>query len=141
MRKGNSLRSILGGFYALLLIYLLLFAGFREGTNTDVHLIPFETTSELIIDHTRQAVWYLFFSILGNLFIFLPFPFLFRMKWHGWSSFLLIIMIPATAELLQYLLQTGSADVDDVILNATGFGIGFWVRKKLDSKLSLPKSG
>ena len=140
MRKGNNLRSVLGGFYVLLLIYLLLFAGFRDGTNTDVHLIPLETTSELIIDHSQQAVWYLFFSILGNLFIFIPIPFLFRLKWRGWRSLLLIIGVPAIFEFSQFLLQTGSADIDDVILNATGFGLGFWIRKKFDPTYSPPKS-
>lgn len=120
--------------YLILVCYLVFFGAFRQGTNTEVHYIPFETTYELVTAHWNQTVWWMYFSVLGNFLLLFPIPFLFRMRWGGWKSVLMIILIPLGIESTQYLLQVGSADIDDVIFNTLGFAAGFGVNKLIKKK-------
>ena len=134
MKRKATIRDVLAGLYLIFVCYLVFFGSFREGTNTEVHYIPLETTIELVTAHWNQTVWWMYFTILGNLLLLFPIPFLFRMQWRGWRSVLLIILIPFGIESLQFLFQLGSADIDDVMFNAIGFATGFWVNRLIKNK-------
>jgi len=80
--------------------------------------------------HTRPENVELYKDIIGNILLFIPFPlflfFFFRIKNF---SRLLVISIAASflIESLQYLLNVGVADVDDLVLNTIGSLLGLLV--------------
>lgn len=122
--------------YGALLVYLLFFAFFREDTTTVVNLIPFRTIISLTVHHTRanEDWWHWWLNIAGNVLAFVPLavPF-FYLQLKKISRRLvktLIIALPCFIELMQLVFQTGSADIDDVILNSTGIFLGLWLIKK-----------
>lgn len=139
----KKIRFTIGVIYCICFIYLLFFATFRQGTNTDVNLIPFRTAyQDIKLFFTGSpSLHYIAFTlgtILGNFFLLLPIPILFDLHWSGIKKWGLIILLPILIEAIQYYFQVGSADMDDVILNALGFATGFWLRKKLFTRF-LPK--
>ncbi len=91
-----------------------------------INLVPFATI-KLFIDAYKDStldIYSVLENILGNLFVFMPFaffiPVLFKkinsaLKFFGIiSAFVLLI------EILQLVFLTGSADIDDFILNVSG---------------------
>lgn len=94
----------------------------EENTN----LIPFETVKLFINalknDYLSPAA--VAENIFGNIVAFMPLPFfavcLFK-HFDRWYSVLAAVLGSVLLiELLQFLLRTGSSDIDDVILNVSG---------------------
>lgn len=91
-----------------------------------INLIPFATV-KLFINAYKESnldTWVVVENILGNLFVFMPFAFLapniFK-KINSAAKFLICIsIVVAVIEILQIVFLTGSADVDDFILNVGG---------------------
>jgi len=86
--------------------------------------------------HTRPENVELYKDIIGNILLFIPFPFFlfffFRVK--PFSRLLFISIVSSfLIETTQYLLNVGVADVDDLALNTFGSLIGllllFAIRK------------
>lgn len=119
-----------GVIYVIFFTYLLFFAGFRAGTTTEINLVPFRTTRILIIEHYNYSSWYMYAIILGNFLLLLPVPIIFSLDWKKFRKWSFIIGTPIIIELMQYAFQVGSADIDDVIFNAAGCAVGFWLRKR-----------
>lgn len=71
-------------------------------------------------------------NILGNIVLLLPLAFLIRLK-HSMKAVLIGFSISLSIEILQVvltmsrLITTRSFDVDDLILNTTGFYIGYLI--------------
>jgi glycopeptide antibiotics resistance protein len=144
VKKQNFIGSIVGIFYLLLIAYLLFFASFREGTNTAVNLVPLRSISTdlyyiFLHGSSLEYILILIASLTGNLLILFPIPNLFKWMLKGGKKWVVVVMIPSLIEAIQYLLQSGSADIDDVILNGTGLYLGFAYAERR-AKRSLPKS-
>lgn len=127
--------------YIFLLIYLLFFAYFRQGTSTRVNIIPFKTIIGFFRDFYLPHWWYWAINIPGNIVAFIPLPFIFK-SFFGTinkpsTKFIVALLIPVFIELLQWLFQVGSSNIDDVILNIFGLYIGFrLVSKREQNKAS-----
>lgn len=83
-----------------------------------INLIPFETINSFAP---------LSPFILGNIVLFVPLSILLKMLFPNinLSRYLLVLLvIPAIVELVQYCLSIGSLDVDDYILNVFGEFVG-----------------
>ncbi|MBI3136667.1 MAG: VanZ family protein [Bacteroidetes bacterium] len=119
--------------YLSALSYLLFFAFFRTGTTTRVNLVPFDSIVSLTVYtfKTGEDWWHWFVNVPGNLLAFMPMAiplhFYLKGKLHRAWFFLLTVVIPCFAEMLQFVFQTGSCDVDDVILNVAGIWLGIAV--------------
>lgn len=81
-------------------------------------------------------------NVPGNIVAFIPLPFIGK-SWglHGnkLAKILAALLIPGSIEITQYIFQVGVASVDDVMLNALGFWIGFRMLNKQPT-LFPPKS-
>ena len=133
---------LLFAVYGLFLVYILFFWSERDGQIEQAdfsyymeecfNLIPFRT----IVKHTMCMVEEGYYmrrwaarNLFGNLILFYPMglllPCLFRklrtLRQNIWLSFRLILSV----EVVQMLLFLGFFDIDDLILNMTGWIFGF----------------
>ncbi|WP_368936478.1 VanZ family protein [Bacillus sp. SH8-8] len=71
--------------------------------------------------------------ILGNILLLLPLgfflPLWFRNLFNSYVVIFLIVLTSTTIEFLQYLFGVGIPNVDDVLLNTIGGGIGYGLLK------------
>lgn len=119
--------------YFSILIYLLFFAFFRQGTTTHVNFIPFKSifTLTTYTFKTGEDWWHWLVNVPGNVVAFLPMPVLvLKLTKKSRKSLLifLIVLSPFLIEFIQYFFQNGSCDVDDIILNEIGILTGFGIR-------------
>ena len=74
--------------------------------------------------------------ILGNIVLLLPLGFLlplwFRNLFNSYVIIFLIVLTSTTIEFLQYLFGVGIPNVDDVLLNTIGGGIGYGMLKTIE---------
>lgn len=130
--------------YVILLVTLVLFDSYfgRSGVsrfelwNTDslkdyistsINLIPFKTIYEYIhstfvtADISERGF---ITNIFGNLAAFASFAFFLPLLFNKINTFkkfiTTMLCVVITAELLQFILLTGSCDIDDIIINVTG---------------------
>ena len=82
-------------------------------------LVPLKTT----LEEARDGLWPLVYHTVGNMGWFVPLGILLRRR-RARTALLTGAALSAGIELMQFLLMTGAADVDDVILNAFGSWIG-----------------
>jgi glycopeptide antibiotics resistance protein len=89
------------------------------------NFIPFKTIKMYLFDGGRYFnPGIAFKNLAGNIAAFAPLglflPLLFK-AFRSWVPFILFaIFSPILVELIQFLTLRGSADIDDVILNAVG---------------------
>ena len=125
-RQRISWRRMLGVFYIAALLQITVL---RSGVNWQAvlhetrplpQLAPLGTTISLL----QGGLWNLIYNIVGNLIWFVPLGMLLGQR--SWKAALAAgAAISALIELCQYLLMTGTTDIDDVILNALGAWIGW----------------
>lgn len=122
--------------YCSTLIYLLFFAFFRENTTTVVNLIPFKNIYTLTVYTftSGHGIWHWIVNVPGNIIAFIPMalPIILIRKSSKITLplILFILILPICIEFLQYTFQSGSADIDDVILNVIGTFSGIFIFKK-----------
>jgi len=117
----------------------------NEYLSQKINLIPFATV-KLFINAYKDAnlgTFVVFENILGNLFVFMPFAFfvpsIFK-KINHWFKFLLIISIGVLIiEALQIVFLTGSADIDDFILNVGGAMVAYGIFNATKIKRGIDK--
>lgn len=122
--------------YCLALIYILFMHNhYRYGMNFRLcNLIPFHTIIgyfKRLSDNTINTS-IVVQNLFVNLILFLPMgmslPVIFENKMNRFWKFLIISLIVITSiEMLQFITMTGSADIDDVILNTIGASIGYGI--------------
>ena len=105
--------------------------------------IPF-TTIRIYLDNLDSSFWVS--QAAGNLLLLLPLglfgplalPFLAR--W--WRVLLVALLFSSAIEVAQLFIPDRSADVDDVMLNAGGALLGYWILLilRLVGGLALPSS-
>lgn len=115
--------------------------GSAHNFRAEANFVPFKN---MIAIYTHRHIWDHEFvakyweNLIGNLLLFLPMPLLGitaipgLRKWRFWKIVISCMLISAAFEILQYLLNLGAADIDDVILNGAGAAIGvglyFWLK-------------
>lgn len=122
--------------YCLFLLYILfLNKNFRNDLRM-VNMIPFATIQRYInaIKYNYINPLIGFINIGANLFLFVPMGFfvliLFNKKINNIVVFFLLnYFIITLIEIIQYITCTGSADVDDIILNIIGALFGYVLMK------------
>ncbi|WP_066172507.1 VanZ family protein [Bacillus marinisedimentorum] len=121
---------ILFGAYALFMMYNL-FSGnsHYQGRFVDINITPFKTIKMYItyFDHFDLQTWTV--NVLGNVLAFVPLGFflawLFPVTAKWWRMLLVLIVAVSAVEVMQFSLQVGSFDVDDILLNTFGGMIGY----------------
>lgn len=90
-------------------------------------LIPFDSIIHILNIYGIGTI------ILGNILLLLPLgfflPLWFRNLFNSYVVIFLIILTSTTIEFLQYLFGVGIPNVDDVLLNTIGGGIGYGLLK------------
>ncbi|QHT61989.1 VanZ family protein [Paenibacillus lycopersici] len=116
--------------YSLLLLYWM-FIGFGR-THPQLpgykyNVVPLQTL-KLYFRHADSFQFkYWIVNIVGNIAVFAPFglsvPYLLRMRLFSFTCFFICVLF--LLETFQLLLQRGSFDIDDILLNTIGALIGF----------------
>ncbi|KAB7673187.1 VanZ family protein [Bacillus sp. B1-b2] len=141
IKISNKILSILFFcFYIVLLFYLLFFSNYRQ----NVHgVLAYNFIPILSIVKEMQHLFPLHVSaltgnLLGNIFAFIPFG-LFITYWVKQPSLTLVlfssVLLSIAIELLQLVFYIGVCDINDVILNGIGGGIGYFIMKVFRSLL------
>jgi len=142
--KHDSVHIVFLTLFAAYLILLLKITVFRKMTHgvQSVNLIPFATITEyfqFIISGNRIIG---IINVFGNILAFLPFGYLTAFVFPKMRKSSRILVLTAVfsivIEVFQFILACGSSDIDDVILNALGGVMGYWVYVAM-SKLLRPK--
>lgn len=103
-------------------------------SNHYFNMIPFKTINLFIKGYAKNIVTLrsLFINVIGNFLIFMPYsiflPLIFKNK--KYFNYLIIMLIYIiTIEFLQFITMSGSCDIDDLILNISGFSVIFLILK------------
>lgn len=121
--------------YLLLLIKILILSrvSILELFNSQrsfvrsINLIPFYSISEYISGSTANLKRFAYANVVGNILIFVPlgvYLSIFKKNKRVMVNLLFIAITSLFVEILQGLLGIGTADIDDIILNGLGGGIG-----------------
>jgi glycopeptide antibiotics resistance protein len=118
--------------YTAGLVYIFFFARRRwvPFSKRTIHLVPFRDKTEYLqacTIHTRPENVEFYKDLIGNILIFIPFPFLlcYLLAIRSNRKLLLISTITSfCVEAIQYILNIGVADIDDLLLNTLGALIG-----------------
>ena len=100
-----------------------------NGTHTGPgNFVPFKSIWPLLTGRTNQLIAMV--NLFGNIVPFMPVgflaPFVYRrMTWY--MSLILAIATGLTMETMEVVFRVGIFDVDDIILNAFGVMLGYWV--------------
>lgn len=115
LRKINMTHLlILYGIYFLLLVYSLFFK--------NIGLQGYELNPMTYFDGLAYGYW---FEPVINLLLFIPLGFLLSLNW---KSFLGILMIFLSVEILQYVFHLGIFDVGDFLANMSSLLLGQTLR-------------
>ncbi len=124
-------------------IFLADKATVNEYLSQKINLIPFATVKLFINAYKGDSLETLVVleNIFGNFFVFMPFAFfvpnIFK-KINSWFKFLLTISVSVLIiEALQIVFLTGSADIDDFILNVGGAMLMFGILNTNRIKLAI----
>jgi glycopeptide antibiotics resistance protein len=104
---------------------MLNFGGTHEGP---ANLIPFKTILLYLMGEGGLIIGGL--NIGGNIILLIPIGFLIPFVWQqmNWKKIVILsIAAGLSIEITQVFLKVGIFDIDDVILNAIGVIIGYWV--------------
>lgn len=136
----RKLGSCLCFFYCFLLFYIVFLARRRRTRvipeANRINLIPGDNAWYFFIQniHTAKDNYYFYTDLIGNIILFIPFPFslLFIFGVRDYRKAILITCSTSIAiEGLQYILNIGVADINDLLLNTFGGIIGVMILKQL----------
>ena len=143
-KKGKRQALLRLGFllYCALMLWLLFDRTKPEAVEDywglmaqNVNLRPFETIrlywELLTIPEYARYRNHAIVNLLGNIVMFVPLgaflPALWKRMRKLWKTLLVTALLIAAVEIAQLLLLVGSCDVDDLILNVIGAGIGYGI--------------
>lgn len=141
VRKRRSIKSEAGVWvFAFYLILLLMFTTFRDSyfpwqlnfhfnrPLSDINLVFLKETFKMA--SAKSEVDFIY-NCFGNICCFLPLGFLaplvFSKKQTFWRVIISGIILSVLIETLQFLLETGVSDIDDVFFNSCGMVIGYGI--------------
>ena len=145
MKKETILKIVkcLFVIYCIALIDILFLYGYRNGNQFDLeifskehfempNIIPFRTIFSYLdrLYNSTINTNIVVTNLLGNLLMFVPMgmalPVLFNENFNKlWKIIVFIIGLVTIIEITQFITFTGSADIDDLILNTIGAIIGY----------------
>ena len=133
--KRQKLGWVLFLMYLCLLAYFMFFSESFGRTDTDrgyaYNLVPLKEITRYFRYYRTLGMPLFLINIVGNMVAFMPFGFFLPIisrrsrKWYNTVSFGLIFSL--ILESLQLIFKVGSFDVDDMLLNTVGAGLGFLV--------------
>lgn len=125
--------------YSALLIRLLVFKGeilktklimikFTNQGKGQANFLPFKTILSYL--HGEPGRLIAIINLVGNIALFVPIGFLVpvvyrKMTWQ--KSLALAVAAGLVIEGMEVLFRVGVFDIDDIILNAFGVMLGYWV--------------
>lgn len=130
--KHRTETIILWVFFALYFIVLLKITVFRDSNPGDhrVNLTPFITIAKYFRSILNGNKIIGIANIAGNLIIFFPLGYISALLFPKMRKLTRILIFAIVSSLVieggQYILSSGAADIDDVILNALGGIVGYW---------------
>lgn len=119
--------------YTGFMIYVLFISSYynRVARSPSYNLIPFKTIGMYMRNLRAFGLEIWATNLLGNIIVFMPVGILPSVISKGYRSIfkilLLTMLLSLTVELLQLVLRVGSFDIDDIILNTIGGGLGYIV--------------
>lgn len=123
-------------YYLAILSVLLFFGGLFHvvrAAGGAVNLEPFHTIHNFFRHYLRTGSWFSLSNLLGNVVILIPMgvllPVMFRPMRRFWLFLPLMALLAVGVEYVQWISETGVADVDDSILNFTGAALGYFVTR------------
>lgn len=141
MMKQNKIIKFIWWLY-IVLLFVLVVVKFRgsiaelsdrvnsyamEGS-INYNLVPFRSIGNQVV-HIFQG-WALV-NLFGNIVPFIPFGFLLPISYRKINTFYKVFVVGFLSiifiELFQFITKLGSLDVDDIILNAVGVSIGYFM--------------
>lgn len=88
----------------------------------------------LLSGDVKITSWASLEGILLNILLFVPFgylvPTIWRKRWTWWKIILLSLGVSLCIEVIQLVTKLGFADIDDLMNNTIGAGIGFLLYRK-----------
>jgi len=125
--KFRILTTVLFVMYLAVLMKLLIFRqgamGFGGG-----NFVPLKTIFNYLDDAPTLGI--ALRNLGGNIMIFVPLGFFIPLlhRTSKWKAVLIIAFVASlTFEIIQGVFKVGIFDVDDILLNALGAMIGYWV--------------
>jgi glycopeptide antibiotics resistance protein len=101
---------------------------FADRGNRQANFLPFKT---ILFYLQGNPTWLIAtINLVGNIALFIPIGFLASIVYPKmtWQKFLVLgITFSLVIELMEVVLRVGIFDIDDIILNALGIMIGFWI--------------
>ncbi|MBD7937292.1 VanZ family protein [Cytobacillus sp. Sa5YUA1] len=101
----------------------------------NLNIIPFKTTINYLLNADLFNLDIIITNTIGNILIFLPLGLLLPVLFKQCRLFSVVTITAITAsfsiELLQFFLQVGQFDIDDIILNTMGAMIGYLMYKTI----------
>jgi glycopeptide antibiotics resistance protein len=108
-------------------LLVLLFVRPSNQEYNQINLVPFKTIANFI--GGDGGFFVAFYNISANVLLFVPFGITVILLCKNKPSEFLMIVVPVVViiiiEGVQHLTRRGSMDVDDLILNILGVGIGY----------------
>lgn len=110
-------------------------ASFNDYLTNYTNFEPLLTIKLFIRGYYKGVVSFnvFFINIIGNLVLFIPLayfvPRLFRQVNTFFKFLGVVIILGLSIEIIQFVTQSGSADIDDVILNVGGACLGYLLLK------------
>ncbi|WP_336785563.1 VanZ family protein [Paenibacillus sp. MMO-177] len=135
----HAIILILFIFYSLIMIKLLFIRGSSyRWPDYNYNIVPFHTIKSLIYHRHAYNTDAWVKNLFGNIVLFIPLgvclPILSRRLFRAVRCLAAIILLLFLVEIIQLVTKVGSFDIDDIILNAIGAGIGL-------AFIKLPRSG
>lgn len=138
------MKIILFKYIGVIPLFERIINGDLEGFRA-LNLIPFQSFMEFGKMLVSREFSRGFINLAGNMLVFAPFgwflPLLFERCGKLKNVIFIGLGISCFFEFCQYFLYLGSADIDDVILNAAGVIFGFvcykWVKKRTKDKAAI----
>ena len=147
MNKEVVIKIVKGLFviYCIALFFILFLYGGRNGNQFNLeifskehlemtNIIPFKTITSFFERLSSNTINtnIVITNLLANTLMFIPMgmalPVLFKEKFNKlWKIIIFVVTLVLVIEIIQFLTFTGSADIDDLILNVIGAILGYGI--------------
>ena len=93
----------------------------------DVNYVPFQTITNYLQGAYQVTLWDAWLNVFGNIVLFIPLGvYVHILVKRKRITALLVVATTCFIESMQYVLNIGATDIDDIILNFTGGMLGMY---------------
>lgn len=116
--------------YSILMLWEVFIGPYRSYSGVRrYNIVPLKTILSFIINANHYTTWIVFINLAANIITFIPLgfflPWLFKSINSLKKTLIYCFSIILFIEIMQFVLNVGIFDVDDIILNMIGSLIGF----------------